>query len=240
MRFSTEHKRISDNMGQNELQALSLKNEINANHRECLKTANDAVDYAIKAGELLMQVKDLLHHGEFQKWIDQYCDFSYDVASGYMRLHKRLLTYSKVERAQLLTDATSVANLANLIKPAETTISTPRLTVSSSPPSGTADVQRFEPSSWTEPDGTVVVETSPTITTTLDTPARNCKTPKLEKQYDRSYWYMQWNASIGPLCRLVDKIGNNVGEMHGARHKGVHKALETATQNMIEWMGVKR
>lgn len=64
------------------------------------------------------------------------------------------------------------------------------------------------------------------------------KTPP--KKYDRSFWYKQWNTSIGPLCRLVDKIGTEVGEIHGARHKAVKAALETATQNMIDWMGVKR
>jgi hypothetical protein len=106
-------------VAKNELMALSLKNEINANHRECLKTANDAIDYALKAGELLQQVKGLVPHGVFQNWVKQHCEFNYDVASGYMRLHGRLLAYSKVERAQLLTDATSVTNLKKLLKPAE-------------------------------------------------------------------------------------------------------------------------
>jgi hypothetical protein len=63
---------------------------------------------------------------------------------------------------------------------------------------------------------------------------------KPPKKYDRSFWYKQWNTSIGPLCRLVEKIADNVGEKHGARHKGVKESLESATQNMIEWMGVKR
>lgn len=66
------------------------------------------------------------------------------------------------------------------------------------------------------------------------------KPSKPPKQYDRSAWYKQWNTSIGPLVRLVDRIANSVGEAHGARHKSVKAALETATQNMMEWMGVKR
>lgn len=63
---------------------------------------------------------------------------------------------------------------------------------------------------------------------------------KPPKQYDRSFWYKQWNTSIGPLVRLVDKIAREVNEMHGARHKGVKEGLDLATRNMIEWMGVKK
>jgi uncharacterized ParB-like nuclease family protein len=66
------------------------------------------------------------------------------------------------------------------------------------------------------------------------------KPPKLEKKYDRSFWYKQWNASIGPLCRLVEKIAEGVGERQGARHKNVKANLEAATQQMIDWMEVKR
>ena len=119
----------------NELQAISLKSEINANHRECLKTANDAIDYALKAGELLLDVKGLVPHGEFQNWVKQYCEFNYDVAKGYMRLNRDLLEYSKKERAHLLADATSIGNLKKLLKPAENSNSTPEIP----PPSGFPD-----------------------------------------------------------------------------------------------------
>lgn len=125
----------------NELIALSLRSEINANHREAIKTATDTIGYATKAGELLVQVKSLLPHGGFEKWISQNCDFSYDVASGYMRLHKRLEGKSKVVRAQLLTDARSVTNLQNLLKPEENTTSPPK----NRPPSGSATSGKSAP-----------------------------------------------------------------------------------------------
>lgn len=71
-------------------------------------------------------------------------------------------------------------------------------------------------------------------------PEKPKKPDKPPKQYDRSFWYKQWNTSIGPLVRLVDKIAREVNEMHGARHKGVKEGLDLATRNMIEWMGVKK
>lgn len=71
-------------------------------------------------------------------------------------------------------------------------------------------------------------------------PTAEKKPDKPPKQYDRSFWYKQWNTSIGPLVRLVDKIARELNEMHGARHKGVKEGLDLATRNMIEWMGVKK
>lgn len=63
---------------------------------------------------------------------------------------------------------------------------------------------------------------------------------KPAKQYDRSYWYKQWNQSIGPLVRLVDKIAHGVGEAKSESHKLVQDHLEAATEEMMEWMGVKK
>ena len=53
----------------NELKAISLKGEINANHRECLRAGNETIQHAVQAGELLLQVKSLVPHGQFEKWV---------------------------------------------------------------------------------------------------------------------------------------------------------------------------
>jgi len=62
---------------------------------------------------------------------------------------------------------------------------------------------------------------------------------KPERQFPRSHWCKQWDQTIGPLVKLVDKIGRNVNEMHGKHHKCVHEHLELATEEMMEWMGGK-
>ena len=60
---------------------------------------------------------------------------------------------------------------------------------------------------------------------------------KPERQFPRSHWCKQWDQTIGPLVKLVDKIGRNVNEMHGKHHKCVHEHLELATEEVMEWMG---
>ncbi len=63
---------------------------------------------------------------------------------------------------------------------------------------------------------------------------------KPTKQYDRSYWFKQWQHSIGPLVRLVDKIAHGVGEAKCQSHRTVQDHLEVCTEEMMEWLGVKK
>lgn len=64
------------------------------------------------------------------------------------------------------------------------------------------------------------------------------KTPP--KQLDRSAWYKQWDLSIGPLVRLVDKIAGAVGESKCESQRTVQEHLNIATEEMMDWMGVKK
>ena len=71
-------------------------------------------------------------------------------------------------------------------------------------------------------------------------PPKPDKPPKKAKKNSRADWYKQWNTSIGPLVRLVNKIANEFGEKHSPKHQLVKENLESATQNMMDWMGVKK
>jgi len=62
---------------------------------------------------------------------------------------------------------------------------------------------------------------------------------KPPKQYPRSHWLKQWESSIGPMVRLVDKIASEVGESKSSSHQSVQKQLNAATDKMHEWMGKK-
>jgi len=66
-------------------------------------------------------------------------------------------------------------------------------------------------------------------------PPRNGK----DKPVDRSYWYKQWNQSIGPIVRLVDKIAENVGDSKTMSRSVVQDHLNIATEEMMEWMQVR-
>jgi len=74
----------------------------------------------------------------------------------------------------------------------------------------------------------------------IKAPADKKKKPKPPKQLDRSAWYKQWNQSIGPLVRLVDKIANNVGESKCESQRTVQRHLNNATVKMMKWMEVEQ
>ena len=63
---------------------------------------------------------------------------------------------------------------------------------------------------------------------------------KPPKQFPRSHWFKQWEKAIGPLVRLVDKIAAGVREKHDPHHEGIQEKLNAATEEMMEWMGVKK
>ena len=69
-----------------------------------------------------------------------------------------------------------------------------------------------------------------------DKPASSSTPPK---QFDRSFWYKQWNHQIGPLVRLVDKIANNVGDSQCKSQTVVQDHLNTATEEMMEWLEIE-
>jgi hypothetical protein len=98
-------------MPDNELTAIALKSEINANHRECLRAGNEAIHHAYQAGELLAKVKGLVPHGSFSGWVSQYCDFQPRTAQGYTKLFKDLKAIPKAQRVALLDTETSIAGL---------------------------------------------------------------------------------------------------------------------------------
>jgi predicted transcriptional regulator len=46
----------------------------------------DALDHAIRAGELLIEAKELVKHGEWMNWVKENFPGSHDLANKYMRL----------------------------------------------------------------------------------------------------------------------------------------------------------
>ncbi len=47
------------------------------------------LEAARDAGERLLEVKTQVKHGEFKKWIEYYCTFSYATAREYMQVAKK-------------------------------------------------------------------------------------------------------------------------------------------------------
>ena len=59
-----------------------------------------------------------------------------------------------------------------------------------------------------------------------------------EKHFDRSYWWKQWDSTIAPLVRLLNRIGDDVGECNCKHHLMAREALRNATNEIMAWMEV--
>lgn len=64
--------------------------DIRALHEEAQDTADKATKLALRAGELLVKVKEQLPHGTFGTWVADNCSIAERTAQAYMRLHRQL------------------------------------------------------------------------------------------------------------------------------------------------------
>ena len=88
---------MSDN-----LPALAdLANQINAEHEACHFAMRESIKHAVRAGELLVEAKMGLPHGQWASWLDANCDFSDRTARAYMRLAKELPKLDEANRQRV-------------------------------------------------------------------------------------------------------------------------------------------
>lgn len=76
--------------------------ELNRLHGVIESKLRSTVQDAIRAGQILAQVKDRLPHGDFLPWLKANCAFSQQTASRYMRLntyHDKLPSVSNLQEA---------------------------------------------------------------------------------------------------------------------------------------------
>jgi len=65
---------------------------INSKHLEVKRLELTAKDVAAEVGDMLIEVKQSLPHGEFKKWVEDNCEFSYTKAREYMQVAKTKVT----------------------------------------------------------------------------------------------------------------------------------------------------
>ncbi len=74
-----------------EAQSLALLSaDINAAHRACEQAARSTLEHAYRTGELLIEAKATLRHGEWLPWLEANCEVSDRQARTYMRLAREL------------------------------------------------------------------------------------------------------------------------------------------------------
>lgn len=85
--------------------AVSVKDagqELNRLHGEIERSLRSTVEYAIRAGEILTQVKERVGHGEFLTWLNNSVSFSRQTADNYRRLYEhrnKMLSVSNLQEA---------------------------------------------------------------------------------------------------------------------------------------------
>ncbi len=95
-----------------------LARRIKEEHQACRDAAQSAVDHAVMAGQLLLEAKDGIPHGQWLPWLNGHCDVAERTAQTYMRLAREL---SKIEpeKAQRVADLPLRQALKELAEPEE-------------------------------------------------------------------------------------------------------------------------
>lgn len=76
---------------------------------EQVKTfAGKTVQFALTAGRALLAIKDQLPHGEWEQWVEDNYEQSYETAARYMRI-------AKVSSVTLLDNATSISDALRIV-----------------------------------------------------------------------------------------------------------------------------
>jgi hypothetical protein len=87
--------------------------QINAEHDECLAAFKRGLDHAMRAGDLLIQAKALVGHGNWLDWFGGHCRMSKRTAQVYMRLARHRAQVESAGPAFLTIDSM----LATLAQP---------------------------------------------------------------------------------------------------------------------------
>jgi len=88
----------------NELQAAQI-DRLNELHGEITRDAQALLNKAIEAGQILIEVKESLPHGDFTQWVNDNVVFSIRTAQRYMKIYSH--------REELKNDSVSLLNDAH-------------------------------------------------------------------------------------------------------------------------------
>jgi hypothetical protein len=101
----------------NELATLTeLRAAINAEHEKASQTARQALEHARRAGELLIQAKALVAHGQWLPWLQTNCECAERTATAYMKIAREWSTLES-KSATGVADLTVRGALQELAEP---------------------------------------------------------------------------------------------------------------------------
>lgn len=229
-------------------------------HTYVQKDLGEATKHALETGQELLLAKAAIPHGGWEVECERLFDGSLRTAQFYMQFAKNMAALSKAQSSSLLFLEPTLESAAKAARDAARGNDTPRLKgppqpkpelveqvgaelesdpsdppqlhsegqiAPSTPISGESDASEdFDGEDWTK---AAEVESKPT--------GNGKKPDKPPKKYDRSFWLKQWQQSIAPVVRLVDKIAREIGESKCESQKLIQDHLEICTTEMEEWLG---
>ena len=87
-----------------ELETLGhLATQISEEHRFCTEFLSEGVQHALKAGELLLEAKKQVQHGNWLGWLQESFEFSVRTAQLYMRVAREYPLLPKTKRVAHLS-----------------------------------------------------------------------------------------------------------------------------------------
>ncbi|MBI4693428.1 MAG: DUF3102 domain-containing protein [Gammaproteobacteria bacterium] len=107
---------------------VAIAHDINREHRAAHACASKAVEHARRAGELLLEAKANIVHGEWLPWLAAHVEFSERTAQAYMRVARELPKLEGPE-AQRVSDLPLRAALEALSNPSPVALYCRRLEV---------------------------------------------------------------------------------------------------------------
>jgi hypothetical protein len=100
---------------------MELSNSLSdlaARIRAAHQAVGDAMKHAIAAGELLIEAKEQVAHGEWLPWLEKHCELSGRTAQAYMRLARELgkMDPAKAQRVADLSVREAVKQIAHDVR----------------------------------------------------------------------------------------------------------------------------
>lgn len=100
------------------LDLSTLADEINAEHRSCDEALREGLRHALRAGELLIEAKSRVQHGEWGRWLEENFEGSSRTAQGYMKVAREIPNLDGT-KAQHVADLSLRGALKELSAPGE-------------------------------------------------------------------------------------------------------------------------
>ncbi|WP_455387592.1 hypothetical protein [Petrachloros mirabilis] len=214
-------------------------------HEYIEKSFGETLNYAFDLGNELLAAKGATPHGSWEKECDRLFVGKSRTARFYMEFSRNWALIPKRQRLPISMLECTLTGAAKAAKKTAAELGGKQPPKRRKPPEEEVIDVEFE-----EIDGeprTTPGEDTESTRTSEDSFSRSPRSGKEKpaaskppKKLDKPALYKEWDRAIGPICRLVDRIANDVGQKNCQSHKTIVGQLDACTEEMQEWLGVRK